>query len=184
MWDEITYPFPNLNGVTVAVWEWICICIPHFIMDVIYYPHGYVMKPIFHLVNIQRIPRLRYLVKTRNVGMQTGCHHGAWWRHQMETFSAILALCEGNSPVTGEFPSQRLVTRSIDIFFYLRLNKQLSKQSWGWWFETPSRSLWRHCNGTPGWPHQQVMAYSIGMQTGCHPGVHLIDHTGTLWHIV
>ena len=26
------------------------------------------------------------------------------------------------------------------------LNKQLSKQSWGWWFETPTRSLWRHCN--------------------------------------
>ena len=29
-----------------------------------------------------------------------------WWRHQMETFSALLALCAGNSPVTGEFPSQ------------------------------------------------------------------------------
>ena len=31
-------------------------------------------------------------------------------------------------------------------FFYLRLNKGLSKQSRHWWFETPSRSLWRHCN--------------------------------------
>ena len=38
------------------------------------------------------------------------------------------------------------VTRSFDIFFDLRLNKRLSKQSWGWWFETPSCSLWRHCN--------------------------------------
>ena len=47
-----------------------------------------------------------------------------------ETFSALLAICAGNSPVTGEF---------------LRLNKRLSKQSWGWWFETPSRSLWRQC---------------------------------------
>ena len=60
----------------------------------------------------------------------------AWWRHQMETFSASLALCAGNSPVTGEFPSQRPVTRSFDVFFDLRLNKRLSKQSRGWWFES------------------------------------------------
>ena len=69
-----------------------------------------------------------------------------WWRHQMETFSALLAICAGNSPVAGEFPTQRPVTRSSDVFFHLRLNKRLSKQSWGWWFETLSRSLWRHCN--------------------------------------
>ena len=62
----------------------------------------------------------------------------------METFSALLALCAGNSPVSGEFPSQRPVTRSFDVFFHLCLNKWLSKQSWGWWFETPSRSFWRH----------------------------------------
>ena len=53
-------------------------------------------------------------------------------------------LC-GDSPVTSEFPSQRPVTRSFDVFFDLCLNKRLSKQSWGWWFETPSCSLWRHC---------------------------------------
>ena len=64
----------------------------------------------------------------------------------MEILSALLALCAGNSPVTGEFPTQRPVTRSFDVFFHLCLNKRLSKQSWGWWFETPSRSLWRHCN--------------------------------------
>ena len=69
-----------------------------------------------------------------------------WWRHQMETFSASLALCAGKSPVSGEFPSQRQVTRSFGVFFDLRLIKRLSKQSWGWWFETPSRSLWRHHN--------------------------------------
>ena len=39
-----------------------------------------------------------------------------WWRNQMETFSALLALCAGNSPVTGEFPSQRPVTQSFDVF--------------------------------------------------------------------
>ena len=62
----------------------------------------------------------------------------AWWRHQMETFSALLAICAGNSPVTGEFPAQRPVTQSFDGFFDLHLNKRLSQQSWGWWFETLS----------------------------------------------
>ena len=70
----------------------------------------------------------------------------SWWRHQMETFSALLAICAGNSPVPGEFRAQRPVTRSFDVFFDLRLNKRLSKQSWGWWFETLSRPLWRHRN--------------------------------------
>ena len=49
----------------------------------------------------------------------------------METFSALLAICAGNSPVPGEFPAQRPVTRSFDVYFDLRLNKRLSKQSWG-----------------------------------------------------
>ena len=47
--------------------------------------------------------------------------------------SALLALCAENSPVTGEFSSQRPVTRSFDVFFDLHLIKRLSKQSWGWW---------------------------------------------------
>ena len=64
--------------------------------------------------------------------------HLSWWRHQMETFSALLAISAGNWPVIGEFPAQRPVTRN--------LNKRLSKQWWGWWLETPSRPLWRHCN--------------------------------------
>ena len=56
----------------------------------------------------------------------------------METFSVLLALCG--------FPSQRSVTRNFDVFFDLRLYKQLNKQSRRLWFETSSRSLWRHCN--------------------------------------
>ena len=71
---------------------------------------------------------------------------GTWWRQQMETFSALLAICAGNSPVNGEFPTQRPVTRSFEVFFDLRLNKRLSEHSWGWWFETPLGPLWRHCN--------------------------------------
>ena len=69
-----------------------------------------------------------------------------WWRHQMETFSALLAICAWNSPVPGEFRAQRPVTRSFDVFFDLRLYKRLSRQSWGWWFATLSCPLWRHCN--------------------------------------
>ena len=70
----------------------------------------------------------------------------SWCRHQMETFSALLAICAGNSPVPGEFPTQRPVTRSSDVFFDLRLNKLLIKQSWGWWCEMPSCPLWCHCH--------------------------------------
>ena len=56
----------------------------------------------------------------------------------METFCVLLAICVGKSPVSDEFPAQRPVTRSFDVFFDLRLNKRLSKQWWGWWIETPS----------------------------------------------
>ena len=66
----------------------------------------------------------------------------SWWRHQIKTFSALLAIRAGNSPVPGEFPAQRPVRRSFDVF----LNKRLSNQCWGWCFETPSHPLWRHCN--------------------------------------
>ena len=45
----------------------------------------------------------------------------SWWRHQMETFSASLALCEGNPQPTGGFPSQRPVTRSFGVLFDLHL---------------------------------------------------------------
>ena len=75
----------------------------------------------------------------------------------METFSALLAICAGNSPVPGEFPEQRPVTRRFGSFFDPRLNKRLSKQSWGWWFETLSCPLWRHCN--------DITSYSKNMGT-------------------
>ena len=55
----------------------------------------------------------------------------SWWCHQMETFSALLAICAGNSPVPSEFPAQRPVTWNFDVFFDLRLNKRLSKNNRG-----------------------------------------------------
>ena len=85
-----------------------------------------------------------------------------WWRHQMKTFSALLAICTGNSPVTGEFPAQSPVTRCFDVFFDLSLNKRLSKQWWGWWFETPSRPLWRHCNANLAPPSNLLTVWNAG----------------------
>ena len=77
------------------------------------------------------------------------CPHSSltWWRHQMETFSALLPFVRG-------------IHRSSDAelwcFLDLRLNKRLSKQSWGWWFESPSRLLWRHCYVS--WSHVSVLS--------------------------
>ena len=88
--------------------------------------------------NVISIIQIKYIIPVENFG--------TWWRYPMETFSALLAFCVGNSLVTAEFPVQRPVTRSIDVFFEMRLHKWLSKQSRGWWFETQSRALWRHCN--------------------------------------
>ena len=94
----------------------------------------------------------------------------AWWRHQMETFSVLLALCAGNSLVSGEFHAQRPVTRSFDVFFDLRLNKRVSKQWWGWWFDTPSHPLWCHCNGL----HQIITRINVNLlstrSSDFHPG--------------
>ena len=66
-------------------------------------------------------------------------------------------LCgEFTSP--GEFLAQRPVTRSFGVFFDLRLNKRLSKQSWGWWFETLSHQLWRLRNVTT-----DILLMSLGL---------------------
>ena len=64
-------------------------------------------------------------------------------------------LC-GEFTGPGEFPAQRPVTRSFDVFFDLSLNKRVSKQPWGWWFETPPWSLWRQCNG--------LLGYGVGSE--------------------
>ena len=83
----------------------------------------------------------------------------------METFSALLAICAGNSPVPGEFPTQRPVTWNFGVFFDLRLNKQLSKQPRGWWFGTLLGSLWRQCNdeatGPPWLPHTKASDVNV-----------------------
>ena len=72
------------------------------------------------------------------------------WRFMMTSsngniFRVTGPLC-GEFTGPGEFPTQRPVTWRFDVFFDLHLNKRLSKQPWGWWFDTLSWSLWRHCN--------------------------------------
>ena len=84
-----------------------------------------------------------------------------WWSYQdappgwkgiegsMNTRDILMTSSNGNvirvtGPLCGEFTGH--------VFFHLRMNKRLSKQSWGWWFETPSWSFWCHCNGWGQWP--------------------------------
>ena len=87
-----------------------------------------------------------------------------WWRHQMETFSTLPAICAGNSSDPGEFPTQRPVTRSFDVYFDLRPNTRLSKQLWGWWFVTQSHSLWRHRNDLWRITHWYLVIHSLFRQ--------------------
>ena len=92
-----------------------------------------------------------------------------WNFYQNKKTSFIKLVCKyclqnaGNSPVSGEFPTQRPVTRSYDVFFDLHPNKRLSKQWWGWWFETLLSPLWRHRNATK--------------QSTNKPGAYCIDHS-------
>ena len=109
---------------------------------------GLVMR-IFYLISIYKWKMLHPISLTKNsinilLALVRWCI--PWWCHQMETFSVLLAICVGSSPVPSEFPAQRPVMRSFDVFFDLCLNKLLNKQSWGWWFETLLCPLWRRCN--------------------------------------
>ena len=91
---------------------------------------------------------LSFISKSRHLANQqylSRCHL-SWWRHQIEAFSELLALCAGNWPVTGEFPSQRASDAELWCFFDVGHNKQLNQPSSCWWFEAPCRPLWRHFN--------------------------------------
>ena len=109
------------------------------------------------------------------------------WKH----YSALLALCAGKSLVIGEFPSQRPVTRSFDMFFDLCLNKRLIKQSWGWWCETPSQSSCRHysvksllIHYQTDWPYLDITCWN-GASFQCKdnfPGITMsVLNTRILW---
>ena len=100
-----------------------------------------------------------------NGGLYTETHDDVIkWKHFPRYWPFVRGI--HRSPVPGEFPTQRPMTRSFDVFFDLRLNKRLSKQSWGWWFETLSRPLWRHRNGA-----QVVFFHDNLPMTGSGPDV-------------
>ena len=90
---------------------------------------------VIHTVNVLHMNCICFLIK----------YCSSYWRHQMEASSALLAICTGNSPVTGEFPAQSQWRGAlICCIICARLNGWVR---WGWWFEKPLRPLLRHCNG-------------------------------------
>ena len=83
-----------------------------------------------------------------------------------------------NGHLCGEFTGQR---RSFDVFFHLRLNIRLSKQSWGWWFETPPRPLWRHCNGSICWSRTSWL-FTVNSILSCYAYNSLVKYyRGVTW---
>ena len=81
--------------------------------------------------------------------------------------SALLALCERNPPVTSGFPSQCQWRRALIFSLICTLNQRLRKQSWGWWFETLLRSLWRHCYDRPNNVDSIYMSLRPHICVGC-----------------
>ena len=115
-----------------------------------------------------------------------------WWRHQMENFPRYRPF------LREKFAAQRPVMRSFDAFLDLRSNKWLSKQSWGWWFEMPSRPIWCHSNGSTGddllschpwyilapsvdnsWQRQHMGVYRFESNYMCRANMHYLP---TIWY--
>ena len=94
------------------------------------------------LTKICILPRKRKIFVTRHQECLYQERHYMMTASNGNIFRVTGLLC-GEFTGPGEFPTQRPVTRSFDVFFDMRMNKRLSKQPWGWWFETPSWSLWR-----------------------------------------
>ena len=118
------------NGDTVVLHKAIGICIPAKLVSYDFYA----IEVIPGWVHFQCLIEIRCCL----------------WIRFTKSFS-ILSASHSHGPshddvITGEFPAQRPVTRSFGVFFDLLLNKRLNKQSWGWWFETLRRPLWRHYN--------------------------------------
>ena len=80
------------------------------------------------------------------ISSRGGCPVGSMMASSNGNIFRVTGPLCGEFTGPGEFPAHRPVTRSFDVFFDLGLNKWLSKQPWGWWFETLSWSLWRQCN--------------------------------------
>ena len=105
------------------------------------------------------------------MSIQLSFSHCAIFRHKRTSF---------HDDVNGEFPAERTVTRGVDVFFDLRLNKQLSKQPWCWWFETSSCSLWRHCNV---WTEKKTWTHCIAV-VSIITNYFIIIHDRWTWSLI
>ena len=114
-----------------------------------------------------------YLYKQRWRSERDKCINYMMTSSNGNIFRVTGPLC-GEFTGPGEFPTQRPVTRSFDVFFDVRLNKRLSKQPRGWWFETQSWSLWRHCNVEFAFSHHLDMTYVRNLKES--PYVVLLTH--------
>ena len=108
------------------------------------YPAGFISGNLYCILHHFAKSRLHWGWKLPL--QKTGTYFLTWWRHQNGSIFRVTGPLCGELTGSGEYPAQRPVTQSFDVFFDLRPNKRLSKQPWGWWFQTPSWSLWRHCN--------------------------------------
>ena len=105
------------------------------------------------LVRLTNFRAMPHLVKI--LLMRISCGVSSWWRHQMETFSALLAFCAGNSPVTGEFPAQSPVTWTFICFLWStpELTVELTMETpviWDAITLIMTSSLWSYCLGNIG----------------------------------
>ena len=115
-------------------------------------PQGYrILMSVVHCLYIISYQTI-YMLYVRIIqGWFTDIPATVWFlqcqvsNHDVINFFPITGPLWGEPQVTGEFPSQKPVTRNFDVCFDLHLNTRVSKQSRNWWFETPSHSFWRHC---------------------------------------
>ena len=126
LWRHLAFFWPHIRCVFMNIYK-LCSSIPRIYGQTIDFPLCYIFSLLTSISGDEDLIEC-------GIGLLERQHSASenwmsWWRHQMETFSALLAICTGNSPVPGEFPAQRPVTRSFDVFFDLRLHKRLSKRS-------------------------------------------------------
>ena len=124
LWDVVTYPYLR---VTIRV-------------KLIFVKENHVRSLLSIITSLDSFNQHVFSGMALESGWYMPCSHLnargldhseiSWWCNQMETFAALLALCD------RWIPAQRPVTGSFDVIFDLRLNKRLSKQSLDWWFET------------------------------------------------
>ena len=107
----------------------------------------------------QRMKVMRpFLVSSHEVPQDfVKSHRNLEWHHPIlkkwPTLSALLALCEGNPSVTGGFPLKGQWRGALMFSLICAwTDGEANNRDACRWFETPSRSIWRHCNDTGWWP--------------------------------